>query len=375
MLESTDVNGIPKTCSDFIPSFSNDGLCLTRNGHKIDDLFKHTNRMTTFNKTFLSATSNPMVERISKKQSEYHFTFIVDANRYNNFKKGRYWNVTSYEKIKIGIHSPQEVADIRGWYNKIVSVATGHITTIKVKPSQQQSEDSIKELPVSDRKCRFEDENTDLSSMKTYTNVHCLLDCKMKFAEKVCGCRPWDYPDAEYENFTQVNTRICDFFGSSCFDKILRQDSSPGCDEDCVPGCNKVSYSIDISEKAIDPEHRICNVHINTVTNMESIIKDYIFALLERNDDNVIGRTVNSFPELTMMNKLKDILMNGNNTGHQNESQSFDFEMDCRKKLKNDISVVVISIDSPTFSRTTKSSKGTALDKLAYVGKVYDDVS
>ena len=372
-----EIDGIQLSCTDFIPSISNDGLCVTRNSFKMEEIFTHNSHLSKFTAAFVSGNSSSKVENISKKQSEYHFTLIVDRNRYNNLKRGRIWNETTNEKIKIGIHSPDEVADIRGWYNKIINLAPGHITTIKVKPGQQQSEYAIKDLPIKERKCRFEDEADDLSSLKTYTKVHCLFDCKMKLAEEICGCRPWDYPDSNRETAPHHGTkgRICDLFGNSCFDQILRHYSSTACDEKCVPSCSKVSYSIDISKDALDPENKICRIHLSSLTNMESIIRDYIFTLLQRNDDFLMGKHFEASPDAMMLNKLKFILTRDNTTNDEIKDTNMDLEMDCRRKLKNDIAIVVVSIDSPTFSRTTKGQKATTLDKLAYIGKINDNLT
>ena len=197
MIDSDEVDSsIQHLCQEFVPSISNNGICLTRNGHPLTSLFRETWHLSNFTRTFVPSNYEYEVANISNKQSEYHFTFMVDESRYNNLKRGKAWNVTAHEKIKIGIHSPQEVADVRGWYNKIIYVTTGFITTIKVKPSQQISEDSIRALPIKQRKCQFSDETEGLISMKTYTKIHCLLDCKMKLAEKICMCRPWDYPNS-----------------------------------------------------------------------------------------------------------------------------------------------------------------------------------
>ena len=365
-------NGIHPICRDFIPSLSNEGLCLTRNGLEPNDIFKPTSHLKIFNETFIPANHDWTVQQISMRQSEYHFTFIVDTNRYKNFKSGKHWNDTTSENIKIGIHSPGEVADIRGWYNKIINVSPGYITTIKVKLSQQKSEGPVKDMPLKDRNCRFEDETYDLFSMHNYTKVHCLFDCKMTLAEEICGCRPWDYPNVENNLASQLemDTRICDFFGNSCFDQILRQDHAPKCDEKCIPDCNQISYSIDISKDFLDPKNRICGIHVNRKMNLESIIRDYIHSLMQRNDDTLIKNKFYANPESFLMNKLKAILSSENDTALEHENLGHYFEKDCRDKLDNDIAVVVVSIDSPTFSRITKSKKATTHDKLAYLGKI-----
>ena len=131
---------------------------------------------------------------------------------------------------------------------------------------------------------------------------------------------------------------------------------------------NKVVYSIDISEKPLDPDDRICGLYATPHTKLESIIKDYVWTHLERSDHGTLENVDFAIPEHLMMNKLKDILMNKNNDANVNNSENVAFELDCKRKLEKDISAVVVSIDSPTFSRTTKNQKATTLDKLAYIG-------
>ena len=198
----------------------------------------------------------------------------------------------------------------------------------------------------------------------------------MKLAEKMCGCRPWDYPDKEQQNVTYQDkhtytlrtyhkeTKLCDYFGKSCFDKILRREGSQECENSCLPNCNKISYSIDISEKPLDPNNRICDLNVKSPTHMESLIKEYVFEVLERNSSDLRENRLFASPEFSLLNKLKDILKSKRN-------QSTALEDDCRRKLENDISVIVVSIDSPTYSRTMKGVKATILDKLAYVGRFY----
>ena len=108
---------------------------------------------------------------------------------------------------------------------------------------------------------------------------------------------------------------------------------------------------------------------------MESIIRDYIFTILQRNDDFLMGKHFEASPDIMMLNKLKFILTRDNTTNDEIKDTNMDLEMDCRRKLKNDIAIIVVSIDSPTFSRTTKGQKATTLDKLAYIGKINDNLT
>ena len=55
-----------------------------------------------------------------------------------------------------------------------------------------------------------------------------------------------------------------------------------------------------------------------------------------------------------------------NQTHDINENLSF--KHDCTQKLEYDIAAVIVSIDSPTFSRTTKNVRVTFQGKLASIG-------
>ena len=103
-----------EACSDFLPSYSNHGLCLTRNGRKLDTIYRTSEHLETFHKTFLPSRYQHEVRHISRDISRHHFTFIIDGNRYKDLKRGEEWNMTSNAEFKIGIHSPNETGDIRG---------------------------------------------------------------------------------------------------------------------------------------------------------------------------------------------------------------------------------------------------------------------
>ena len=118
--------------------------------------------------------------------------------------------------------------------------------------------DSLEDKEVIER---FTDENGELSSVKLYSKINCLLDCNMKYAENICGCRPWDYPTSEHGSKTSTRNqlRICDFYGSSCFNRALQQNLKSKCDSKCVPNCDEIDYSVVIEVEPIDPKKRICS--------------------------------------------------------------------------------------------------------------------
>ena len=362
-------NDVDMTCSDFLPSFTNNGLCLTRNGASLNQIFISNSHLRAFQTIFHPKHYNPSVKKIETDHSGYHFTFVLDANTYKDLKRGLDWNSSSNTVFTLGIHSPNDTADIRGWYQKIVTVSPGYITRINIKPSQLTSDESIRGLDMKTRKCNFPDENSELSSMKWYSKVNCLLDCNMEFAESICGCRPWDYPTSDQINKTLIShqLRICDFYGNTCFNGALRK-ITPQCNSKCISNCEEVNYSMYIVKEPIDPKNRICSYLKEPITTMDIQIKKYIRSLFSENnwyDD--ADDVSDSPPERRIMNLIKDILLKANESYYAEEKHAF--ERDCAAKLESDIAAVIVSIDSPKFSRMIKSVKASTFDKMANLGK------
>ena len=70
----------------------------------------------------------------------------------------------------------------------------------------------------------FHDENEDMDVFQWYSRVNCRFECSMSMIEKECGCRPWDFPNRAKTG--QKPPRICDFFGSSCFNTFIFDPSA-----------------------------------------------------------------------------------------------------------------------------------------------------
>ena len=128
---------VDMTCSNFLPSLSNHGLCLTKNGGRLDQIFTSNSYLSTFQDIFRPNQYPQEIKNIKKERSSQHFTFLVDRNSYKDLKRGMDWNSSSNSEFSIAIHSPNDTADIRGWYKQyeVMKVHTGYITTIKIKLS------------------------------------------------------------------------------------------------------------------------------------------------------------------------------------------------------------------------------------------------
>ena len=362
---SRDEKSLRMVCKEFIPSLTNHGICLTRNAAKIDNIFKTSNFMSTFADTFYQRHYNHEVKNVQKELSAHHFSFVIDGNSFKDMRRGKDWMNFSPTAFKLGIHSPKDIADIRGWYNQIMTIPTGYTTKIIIRQSELIADETLKSITMEKRGCRFTHENTDLSSVRAYSKVNCLLDCKIQEAEKICGCRPWDYPESNLINTSWINNavRICDFYGNSCFNKILQENDESTCHKRCIPNCNEISYDISIDREPIDNGGRICDLDARPINALEFEVKKNLMSQLL--DDTPYGASIQ--PEKRILSLVKDILLKGNFSHNRDVKEAY--KNDCINKVKSDIAAVIVSIKSPVFTRMVKSLKVSFFDQLAIVGK------
>ena len=354
-----------QACSDFSPSLSNHGLCMTRNAEDLDDVFKSNPHLSAFKRAFRPKKFIGGVKYISDDSKKHYFSFFMDGNLYKDLKRGIEWNITKETNFDIAIHEPHDIPDVRGWYNEILVAPAGQITTIKIKHSQLTTDESARSIEPTRRNCRFADENENLISIKWYSKVNCLMDCNMKFAEQLCGCRPWDYPTASQANETSTDppSKICDFFGNTCFNMALEDNVASQCNKKCIPGCNEINYGVSIIREPIDPANRICELHAKPKTILEREIKNHMLSQF----NETINFVSSVPPGRRELNLLRDVLSQTNASFYSDAEEAF--SRNCQGKLNADIAVVVVRMSSPKFNRMVKSPKVTLVDKLSAFGK------
>lgn len=360
-----------KICSDFLPTITNHGLCMTKNAGSLKNIFKSSEYMSKFQGTFYPSRFQHDVQSIERDLAKHHFTFLVDGQSYNDLKRGNDWKTISNTIFDLGIHGPNDTADIRRWLERIISIPSGYISKISLKPLQIKADETLLSLDQGQRGCRFTKENKDLTSVKSYSKINCLLDCKMEEAERICDCRPWDYPTANHDDSPKAKnrTKLCDFYGTTCFNMVLQENVESTCHEKCVPNCDEISYSFIVSQEPIDPEKRICSYFGHPSNDLEQEIKKYMMSQLVHGNPygNNSDYIAASPPEKRILNLIRGILSKSEFSHYIDEKIAF--EKDCEAKIKSDIAVVIVSIDSPKFTRMIKSAKVSFFDKLAILGR------
>ena len=130
-------------CTDFKPSVTNEGLCFTRNSGNFDKIFKPSQYVDEFKKIMLSGGENDSVQHNKGSGIQYQYTFIVDANRYNDLRRGNIWNKETDTNLHLGVHSPNDIADIRG---SGIAIHSGYETTIRINLKELYSDPSIRSI-------------------------------------------------------------------------------------------------------------------------------------------------------------------------------------------------------------------------------------
>ena len=135
--------------------------------------------------------------------------------------------------IKVNVHDPLTLPDLR---SSSVEVEPGYLSTVLITSSEHMFDDNAVGVSEEKRHCRFNYEATGLKLTNIYSQSGCIFECQLEEATDFCGCVPWDYPHLQEHGLQ----RICDFWGKSCFEKVMANFTvaSAKCGEDiCPPEC------------------------------------------------------------------------------------------------------------------------------------------
>ena len=187
--EDSDESMTFKNCNLFKRSFTTQGLGFTFNNEEESKLIKED-----FRKIALSVNVNKKPYLMKSKHS---LTVVIENNaeeveKYENSPFKRF--VKKPSELFVSLHNPKEPADLKFIPSTSIRIPRGYSTTFLITPKAREIDKSGKKLTESQRNCRLEEEVEALDTFNVYTMTACLLECKMKYATKRCGCTPWNYP-------------------------------------------------------------------------------------------------------------------------------------------------------------------------------------
>ena len=114
-----DSFSLPMDCADFVPSFTNEGLGFTRNGANIETMYRPSLYRKDFKTTMLFNQTNAYLKFVKGSGINNQYTFLLNTNQYKDLRRGIKWNQTQKSQVKLAIHSPLNVADVKNLGVKI----------------------------------------------------------------------------------------------------------------------------------------------------------------------------------------------------------------------------------------------------------------
>ena len=174
-------------CNLFKRSFTDKGIGFTFNNEKEADLIKQRYKSEAF---FPNTDRKPslMISADSK-----HALKVVLENNAEDVKNYEFWNQTRFEptEVTVSLHNPKEPADVR---SRSFNIPLGYSTKVYITPKAREIDENGKLLTESQRNCRLDEDTESLNIFNIYTKAACMLECKIKYSFKRCGCLPWNYP-------------------------------------------------------------------------------------------------------------------------------------------------------------------------------------
>ena len=231
-------------CRLFKPLPTADGLCMAFNGPRPRDVFSEGAFVEAVEAAFADhfAQGNGSVQM---GRSESVFTFLLDRRAL-----GRSDAIYDPEAVvdwgkgfRVNLGEPLDVLNSQGSFDILIP-RRGYITDLFVSPLQFMASEDIRKLSLEQRNCRFNDELPEnMTIFREYSQAACEMERRLKAARSRCGCTPWDSP------FEGDDVRICDLFGDYCFTDVM---TSVNNSDECLPDCNRLSYSFKEKEAPID---------------------------------------------------------------------------------------------------------------------------
>ena len=128
-------------------------------------------------------------------------------------------------------------------------IKPGHLNVINMVGSKVDADEDMRDMPVENRQCMFEEENSDLKIHKNYTYTNCLFECSLLYAKNQMasvigdtkGCIPWYFPTPANQSMV-----FCDPWESVKFFEFLNLIPDDECNK-CLPDCSTTIYEPELT--------------------------------------------------------------------------------------------------------------------------------
>uniref|UniRef100_A0A336LYS2 CSON006193 protein n=1 Tax=Culicoides sonorensis TaxID=179676 RepID=A0A336LYS2_CULSO len=167
--------------------------------------------------------------------------------------------ISSYG-FRVMIHDAYSVADDNAETKMVQAGQEGYISVI---PEATYSTPEVQEKPLEIRKC-FKTDEVKLNTMKKYSYINCLAECRQTIVLKACGCIPYKFPNNGSIPVCEPNKMKCvselkDFYKSAAPETnftlpgIYQTVNDKSCG--CMPDCDYYTYITEISTGVFSREN------------------------------------------------------------------------------------------------------------------------
>ncbi|XP_077295038.1 pickpocket protein 11-like [Arctopsyche grandis] len=139
------------------------------------------------------------------------------------------------EAYTIYFHSPTEIPQS---LDKSLAGAPLSFRSVILKVINLYSTDEVRELYLSQRKCRYMEENI-LSRSPVYSYSMCTVECRARKTLEICGCMPHYYKALPNERICLLSELRCLYTYRSALSSVSKKG---GCD--CLPTCDTNYFTI-----------------------------------------------------------------------------------------------------------------------------------
>ena len=258
-----DLGMFAKSCNEFFPSPTYQGICLTSN----TDIKEVMKIKEDFNPLFDSQQQKS--NQLLKSDNTLVFFTGVGRNFDPHGNLNKYlmdqtdFRTLNNDKgvggVQFNLHQSIEFAHFFSnaeffdpKTNSSLNLKAGYEYFIDVTPYATLTTDAFNKMSFSQRKCKLQYETEDNSIFKIYTVENCQYECYIKMAEKLCHCIPWDFM-----HNTQASE--CDLFGRTCFYNTMERlgNSNETYCKNCIKECDYTTYEAIVTKQNEIAKQRI----------------------------------------------------------------------------------------------------------------------
>ncbi|CAH2087093.1 unnamed protein product [Euphydryas editha] len=255
-------------------------------------------------------------------------TYIKNNIELSVFEADFVTEIRNYSNVfKVFIHSPEEVTTS---ITSSFGFEVEGIITFGLSVWSSRISDALRYTPRFLRKCRFSHEPIS-NRYPIYSYGHCILECRIKMIQKLCGCVPHFYKPLSHERICYVSELQCilkykkEIITLKTSEKTLRRfnyhKDLPRISHDCgcISTCDLDLYYKDKEDFEPKKDFNKLKIKITSfpkVRVLRDIIFNYYDMLLKSGGvvNLCIGSSIISIMEIILIiQKTKLLLLNTNN--------------------------------------------------------------